>query len=67
MRNFIHVRYVDVSGNQLTDLSPLNNLSQLLLLKASKNKFETVELNPHPYLQVQYVALKLHSNLKSFF
>ena len=52
MKNFIHVRYADISGNQIKDISPLNNLSHLLLLKASKNTLEVVDLDPHPYLQV---------------
>jgi len=52
MSNFIHVRYVDISGNQIKELSPLNNLSQLLLLKASKNNLSSIDLDSRPYLQV---------------
>ena len=55
MKNFIHVRYVDVSGNHLVDLSPLNHLSHLLLLKANKNNLAAIDLESRPYLQVHYV------------
>lgn len=32
--SFIHVRFLDLSNNHLTDLSPLASLTQLLWLKA---------------------------------
>lgn len=34
--NFVHLRFLDVSNNLLTDLSPLASLTQLLWLKASR-------------------------------
>ena len=54
MKKFIHVRYVDFSGNLITDLSPLNNLTHLIVLKADKNNLTTAELDPLPYLQVRF-------------
>lgn len=32
--SYIHIRFLDVSSNHLTDLSPLSALTQLLWLKA---------------------------------
>nr|CAB3263514.1 axonemal leucine-rich repeat protein [Phallusia mammillata] len=52
LKNFIHVRYVDVSGNLLKDLSPLNNLTHLLSLQANKNNLATAKLDSLPYLQI---------------
>ena len=52
MKQFIHVRYVDFSGNMLVDLSPLDYLTHLIALKAEKNNLTSAELEPHPYLQV---------------
>lgn len=35
LRKFVHLRFLDVSNNRLTDLSPLASLAQLLWLNAS--------------------------------
>lgn len=35
LRKYVHLRFLDVSNNHLTDLSPLTSLAQLLWLKAS--------------------------------
>nr|NP_001027749.1 axonemal leucine-rich repeat protein [Ciona intestinalis]BAB85845.1 axonemal leucine-rich repeat protein [Ciona intestinalis] len=56
LRKFIHVRYVDVSGNLLEDISPLNNLTHLLTLKADKNNLKTAKLDPLPYLQIMNLS-----------
>lgn len=34
IRGYIHLRFIDVSNNNLTDLSPLTSLPTLLWLKA---------------------------------
>ena len=52
MKQFIHVRYADFSGNLINDLSPLDYLTHLIALKAEKNNLTTAELEPHTYLQV---------------
>uniref|UniRef100_A0A667GHA7 Leucine-rich repeat-containing protein 23 n=1 Tax=Lynx canadensis TaxID=61383 RepID=A0A667GHA7_LYNCA len=56
LRSYIHLRYVDVSENHLTDLSPLNFLTHLLWLKADGNHLRSVRLNELPYLQVASFA-----------
>lgn len=33
--NYVHLRFLDISNNHLTDLNPLASLTQLLWLKAS--------------------------------
>jgi len=57
IKSFIHVRYVDVSGNLLKDISPLNNLTHLLALKADRNNLTTAKLDSLPYLQVFFSGL----------
>lgn len=37
LSSYIHLRYVDISNNHLTDLSTLAYLTQLLWLKVSKH------------------------------
>ncbi|XP_058414894.1 leucine-rich repeat-containing protein 23 [Diceros bicornis minor] len=56
LRSYIHVRYVDVSENHLTDLSPLNYLTHLLWLKADGNRLRSARLNELPYLQIASFA-----------
>ncbi|XP_053705938.1 leucine-rich repeat-containing protein 23 [Synchiropus splendidus] len=38
---YIHLRFLDVSGNQLSDLSPVASLTQLLWLKVDNNAIST--------------------------
>lgn len=56
LRSYIHLRYVDVSENHLTDLSPLNYLTHLLWLKADGNNLRSAHLNELPYLQIATFA-----------
>eukprot|EP00069_Balaena_mysticetus_P018547 bmy_11480T0 len=56
LRSYIHLRYVDVSENHLTDLSPLNYLTHLLWLKADGNRLQSARLNELPYLQIASFA-----------
>uniref|UniRef100_A0A8C6BUI0 Leucine rich repeat containing 23 n=1 Tax=Monodon monoceros TaxID=40151 RepID=A0A8C6BUI0_MONMO len=56
LRSYIHLRYVDVSKNHLTDLSPLNYLTHLLWLKADGNRLRSARLNELPYLQIASFA-----------
>ncbi|XP_014769221.1 leucine-rich repeat-containing protein 23 [Octopus bimaculoides] len=55
LERYIHLRIVDVSNNQLSSLSPLDFLPNLLSLKADKNIIEEVDIKPHPFLQ--YISL----------
>ncbi|XP_012615890.1 leucine-rich repeat-containing protein 23 isoform X2 [Microcebus murinus] len=56
LRSYIHLRYVDVSENHLTDLSPLNHLTHLLWLKADANRLRSARLSELPYLQIASFA-----------
>lgn len=51
IKNYIHLRYIDISNNNLKDISALNSLTHLLTLKADFNKLSSVKLEPLPYLQ----------------
>lgn len=48
---FLHLRYVDLSGNKLRDVSPLNHLQHLLTLKVELNLLKSASLNELPFLQ----------------
>lgn len=55
----MHLRFLDISSNYLTDLSPLANLTELLWLKADTNQVQSVRgqpLSQLPYLQ--WLSLK---------
>ncbi|XP_047643617.1 leucine-rich repeat-containing protein 23 isoform X1 [Phacochoerus africanus] len=56
LHSYIHLRYVDISENHLTDLSPLNYLTHLLWLKADGNRLRSARLNELPYLQIASFA-----------
>jgi len=51
IKNYIHLRYIDLSNNNLKDISGLNVLTHLLTLKLDFNKLTSVKLDPLPYLQ----------------
>lgn len=53
---FIHLRYVDISGNQLREISPLNSLTHLLTLKSDRNLLHSAKLDELPYLQIASFA-----------
>ncbi|XP_066214226.1 leucine-rich repeat-containing protein 23 isoform X2 [Saccopteryx leptura] len=56
LHSYIHLRYVDISENHLTDLSPLNYLTHLLWLKADGNRLQSAQLNELPCLQAASFA-----------
>ncbi|XP_067051350.1 leucine-rich repeat-containing protein 23-like [Acropora muricata] len=56
LSSFIHLRYVDVSINQLRDISPLNSLTHMLTLKADRNLLNSAKLDELPYLQIASFA-----------
>ena len=51
LKNYIHLRYIDLSNNNLKDISPLNVLTHLLTLKLDFNRLTSAKLDPLPYLQ----------------
>ncbi|XP_026854014.2 leucine-rich repeat-containing protein 23 isoform X2 [Electrophorus electricus] len=46
LRSFIHLRFLDISSNYLSDLSPLAALTQLLWLKGDGNRIEGFQGQP---------------------
>ncbi|MCJ8741643.1 hypothetical protein PDJAM_G00073010 [Pangasius djambal] len=61
LSSFVYLRFLDISSNYLTDLSPLATLTELLWLKADANQVQSVRdqpLSQLPYLQ----WLSLRSN-----
>ncbi|KAL4701594.1 hypothetical protein H8959_015598 [Pygathrix nigripes] len=64
LRSYIHLRYVDVSENHLTDLSPLNYLTHLLWLKADGNQLRrnrihmVTGLDPQKLISLHTVELR---------
>ncbi|XP_063065633.1 leucine-rich repeat-containing protein 23 [Engraulis encrasicolus] len=53
LESFVHLRFIDLSNNHLTDLTPLAALTQLLWLKLDGNQVKTLRgrLQPLHYLQ----------------
>nr|XP_020850064.1 leucine-rich repeat-containing protein 23 isoform X2 [Phascolarctos cinereus] len=56
LSSYIHLRYVDLSGNRLSDLSPLNHLTHLLWLKVDHNRLQSARMSELPYLQIASFA-----------
>ncbi|XP_027699145.1 leucine-rich repeat-containing protein 23 [Vombatus ursinus] len=56
LSSYIHLRYVDLSGNRLSDLSPLNHLTHLLWLKIDHNRLQSARMSELPYLQIASFA-----------
>lgn len=56
LRPFVHLRYVDISGNMIQDISPLANLSQLLWVSAEGNNLSSAQVEELPFLQVANFA-----------
>lgn len=52
LKAFIHLRYIDLSGNKLKDISSLSVLTHLLTLKADNNLLTTAKLEEMPFLQI---------------
>lgn len=52
LEKYPHLRYIDVSGNQIQDFFHLNSLKSLLWLKANNNHAKSARLESLPYLQV---------------
>ncbi|XP_034151950.1 leucine-rich repeat-containing protein 23 [Esox lucius] len=61
VRSFVHVRFLDVSSNHLSDLSPLAALAQLLWLKCDGNKVPGFKGQPLGQLMhLQWLSLALN-------
>ena len=51
LERYIHIRYLDIAGNKISDLSPLDYMPHLLTLNADNNALEIASLAEHAYLQ----------------
>jgi len=51
LSTYPHIRYLDLTGNLLTDISPCNCMQELLVLKVGKNNLTSTALNTLTYLQ----------------
>ena len=51
LESFIHLRYVDLSKNNLRDISTVGYLSHLLTVKLDFNKLQSAKLEELPFLQ----------------
>jgi len=49
---YVHLRYIYLSSNQLADVSPLSSIKQMLTLILDRNKIEQFNLPKMNYLQV---------------
>ncbi|XP_078667217.1 leucine-rich repeat-containing protein 23-like [Branchiostoma floridae x Branchiostoma belcheri] len=56
LRDLVHVRFLDLSGNRLTDLSPLNHMDHLLWLRADRNALTEINIQERLFLQVASFA-----------
>jgi len=52
LKSFIHLRYLDISKNNLKDISPLSALTHMLTLKADQNLLTSARMEEMPFLQV---------------
>ncbi|TNM87025.1 leucine-rich repeat-containing protein 23 isoform X1 [Takifugu flavidus] len=61
LSSYIHLCYVDISNNCLTDLSPLAPLNQLLWLKADNNSVASFKGQPFAHLRyLQWLSLAMN-------
>lgn len=65
--SFIHIRFLDLSNNRLTHLSPLASLTQLLWLKVDSNAIESFKGQPFAqltFLQWMSIGMNLLTDLQ---
>ena len=54
LKTYQHLRYLELSKNNLKDVTALNALSDLLSIKCEFNKLKSAALIERPYLQVRF-------------
>lgn len=54
--SYIHLRFIDLSNNNLRDVTALNSLTHILTLNLDGNKLTSASLNELPYLQTANFA-----------
>ena len=52
LEKYIHLRFVDLSRNQLDDVTALSSMLNLLQCDASRNRLRRLHLERFPFLQV---------------
>ena len=50
--DYVHLRYIYLSSNQLAEVGPLSSIKQMLTLILDRNKIEQFNLPKMNYLQV---------------
>lgn len=63
LSSYIYLRYVDLSKNNLRDISPLSSLTHMLTLQADFNKLTSAKLDELPFLQTASFS---NNNIKTF-
>ena len=66
LAKYRYIRYIDVSGNNLSDVSCLKNLPTLLLLDAERNQLTEANLGACPFLQILNLAQNKLSSTAEF-
>lgn len=51
LSTYTYLRFVNLSGNSLASLGPLNQATELCTLDVSRNNLQTIDLNAKQYLQ----------------
>lgn len=57
LKNYIHLRYIDLSKNALRDVSPLSVLHHALTINLEENQISKINIEPIPYLQVLHINI----------
>ena len=52
LHDYIHLRYLYFSSNQIQDITPLSGMKQMVTLILDRNKIESFKLPKMEYLQV---------------
>ncbi len=67
IKNFIHLRFLDLSNNKIKDLKPINPLKNLLVLKLDYNRLTNVILNGDmPFLQQASFSNNMIKSIENF-
>ena len=66
LKTFIHIRYLYLSANQLSDLLPIRTMEHLLALIVDRNKIKVLNIGLKKYLQV-FFTIFFYDFFLSFF
>ena len=65
LEKYIHLRFVDLSRNQLDDVTALSSMLHLLQCDASRNRLRRLHLERFPFLQVANFSHNKLTSLES--